>query len=415
MQRVGKTMETTLTGVRVLDLSMLPPGAFCCMILGDLGAEIVKVESHLLGDLTRQAPPHVGQESCYFMSVNRNKKSIALNLKRKEGREIALKLARTADVIIEGFRPGRVKRLGIAYGDIQPLNPDIVYCSLSGYGQEGPFRDRAGHDINYAALAGMLDVLTQPGEAVFVPGVQLADLAGALFAAIGILSALVARSLRGTGMYIDVSLFDSVLSLMTGSAATCMSADTPVERGQRYVLGTYPCYRVYETKDGRYMALGAAEAVFWADFCEAIGRKDLVPKRIPEGTERESVLSEIQRIFAGRTREEWMRFFADKNVCCEPVNTLEEALSAPQVTGRDMLWEIDHPTAGRLQQIGLPLRSGLSTSEGLRRTASPPPLLGQHTVEILQSLGYDDDAIQQLRAKRVVTTSEDVAARRKKP
>lgn len=404
-------MLTTLTGIKVLDLSRMLPGPFCSMILADLGAEVIKVESHLVGDLMRRAPPYVGEESCYFMSVNRNKRSLALNLKRSEGREIFLQLAQTSDVIIEGFQPGHAKRLGIAYDDIQSRNPDIVYCSISGYGQEGPYGDRAGHNINYVALAGMLDLSGAPSAAPAVPGVQTADIGGALFAAIGILSALVARSRNGTGTYIDASLFHSTLSMMTFSAATLISSEAPVERRQRHLSGLYPCYNVYQTKDDRYMALGALEGVWWGDFCEAIGREDLIAAQFPPEGQRESVIAELRRIFAERTQEEWVDFFADKNLCCEPVNTLQEALTLPVVKDWGMLWDVEHPAAGRLQQIGSPLRSSAQSSQQIK----PPPLLGQHTVEILQSLGYDDEEIQRLRAKRVVATAQGGAGGGEKP
>ena len=379
------------------------------MILADLGAEVIKVEGHRLGDPTRIIPPYAGQESCYFMTINRNKKSIALNLRRKAGREIFLKLARTADVILETFRPGHARRLGIGYDDIRQLKPDIVYCSLSGYGQDGPFKERAGHDINYLALGGILDLIRPPDGPPAIPGVQIADIGGgALFAAIGILSALVARSRSGTGMYIDASIFHGVISLITFSAATHISGKVRAEREQQYLTGCLPCYNVYRTKDGRYMALGALEPVFWADFCRAIGREDLISKQFPAETERESVILELQHVFAERTRAEWVEFLADKNVCCEPVNTVEEALMHPQVKHRGMVFEIDHPAAGRLKQIGLPLRS----SRHISRMASPPPLLGQHTVEILRSLGYDDATIEHLRASRVVTTPADISVRK---
>jgi len=410
-------MQKTLTGITILDLSRLLPGPYCSMILADLGANVIKIESHLLGDPTRMVPPHVGAQSCYFLSVNRNKKSIALNLRRAAGRQVFLEMAREADVIIEGFRPGRAKRLGIGYEDVQALKPDIVYCSLSGYGQDGPLRDRPGHDINYAALAGLLDLLSLPGKEGVLPGVQLADMAGALFAAIGILAALGARDRRGEGAYVDASMFDGALSLATFAAAPLMGEEPLSDPRLEYLTGSFPCYNVYRTKDERRMTLGALEPVLWSDFCEAIGRRDLVPKQFPHESEREAVISELQHVFVERTRAEWIEFLSDKNLACEPVNTIEEALSSPQVRERGMLWEMDHPTAGRLKQIGLPLRSVLSTSEGLRsspdepRTAALPPLLGQHTVEILQGLGYDDQAIEELRARKVVSTPDDVSRR----
>lgn len=391
--------ERLLEGIRVLDLSRLLPGPFCSMILADLGAEVIKVESHKSGDPTRDFPPYAGHEGCYFMSVNRSKKSIAVNLRSEAGREIVLKLARTADVILETFRPGRAKLLGISYDEVRQLKPDIVYCSLSGYGQDGPLRDRAGHDINYLALGGVLDLLGPSDGPPVIPGVQAADIGGgALYAVIGILAGLVERSRSGSGTFVDASIFHGVVASLAFSAATHMSAEVESERGHPYLTGSSPCYNVYETRDGRHMALGALEPHFWAGFCEAIGRKDLLSKQFPGETERESVIAELDRVFAQRSREEWIEFFSDKDVCCEPVNTIEEALMHTQVKHRGMVFDVDHPTAGRLRQIGLPLRVSRDTS----RKALPPPLLGQHTVKILRSLGYDDEEIEQLIAGEVV-------------
>jgi crotonobetainyl-CoA:carnitine CoA-transferase CaiB-like acyl-CoA transferase len=348
----------------------------------------------------------VGGESCYFMSVNRNKRSLALNLKRNEGREVFRKLVCEADVLIEGFQPGQAQRMGIGYQDMCAVNPRLVYCSISGYGQDGPYADRAGHNVNYVALAGVLDLMRPLDEPPAAPGLQSADVGGALYAAIGILAALVARAKSGMGAYIDASLFHSALAMTTFSAATLMSAEAPKERRQKHLSGECPGYNVYRTKDGRYMALGALETVWWVDFCQAVGRPALAAKQVPVESERAAVLAEMQELFAQRTQAEWVAFFADKNVCCEPVNTLQEALSHPVVTEREMIWQVDHPTAGRLNQIGLPLKGSKPPD-----TPRPPPLLGQHTVEILHGLGYDDVAIEPLRAKRVVSTPEDVQAR----
>jgi crotonobetainyl-CoA:carnitine CoA-transferase CaiB-like acyl-CoA transferase len=400
-------MQTMLSGIQVLDLSRMLPGPYCSMLLADMGADVIKVESPLLGDLLRRAPPLVGGESCYFMSVNCNKRSLALNLKRKEGREVFSRLARQADVLIEGFQPGQAERMGIGYQEMRTANPNLVYCSISGYGQDGPYADRAGHNVNYVALAGMLDLIYPPHQPPAIPGLQSADIGGALFATIGILAALVARTESGAGAYIDASLFHSAVAMTTFSAATLMTADAPNERRQKHLSGECPGYNIYRTKDGRYVAMGALETVWWVDFCHAVGRPDLAAKQVPVESERAAVLAEMQDLFAQRTQAEWVAFFADKNVCCEPVNTLEEALSHPAVTEREMIWPVDHPTAGRLRQIGLPLKGAAQSQPRL----TPPPLLGQHTVEILCTLGYDAAAIAQLREKRVVSTPEDVQGR----
>ncbi len=401
-------MSNPLSGTRVLDVSRLLPGPFCAMILADLGADVIKVESTMLGDPMRAVPPQIGTDSWYFLSINRNKRSLAINLRRQDGREVFRRLVRTADVMIESYCPGQAESLGIGYDDLKPLNPGLVYCSISGFGQQGPFRDRPGHDLSYAALSGLLDLIGTPTGEVFVPALPVADVSSALFAAIGILSALMARRENGAGCQIDTSIFHSALSVAAFPASTQMSTQAPKERGQRYLLGEHPSYHVYRTKDGRYMALAALEPVLWADFCQAIDREDLIPKH-QSSSEHSAVMAELQRIFAQRTQVEWVEFLRDKPVSCEPVNTVDEALSSPPLQHYGTM-PVEHSVAGSMEQFALPF--GLLGNH--RQTASPPPLLGQHTVEILESLGYDVVEIEHLRARRVVSTAQDIAARRNK-
>lgn len=399
-------MRSDLSGIRVLDVSRLLPGPFCAMILADLGADVIKVESTMLGDPMRTAPPQAGADSWYFLSINRNKRSLSVNLRRKEGREVVLRLVRTADVMIESYCPGQAESLGIGYEGLQPLNPGLVYCSISGFGQQGPFRDRPGHDLSCAALSGLLDLIGSPAGEAFVPALPVADISSALFATIGILSALVARGENGRGCHIDTSIFHSALSATTWPASTQISTDAPRERGQRYVLGDHPSYHVYRTKDGRYMALAVPEPVLWADFCQAIDREDLIAKH-QSSSEYPAVMAELQRVFAQRTQAEWVEFLRDKLISCEPVNTAEEALSSPPMQHYGTM-RVEHPVAGSMEQFALPFGPAGHPQDA----ASPPPLLGQHTVEILESLGYDGDEIEHLRDRRIVSTALDIAARR---
>ena len=386
-------MTQLLSGLRVLDLSRLLPGPFCTLLLADQGADVIKVEDLAVGDYARFTEPIVGATSLFFEMLNRGKRSIALNLKSEAGRNIFMQLAQEADVILEGFRPGRVERLGIGYQDVRAVNPQIIYCSLSGYGQTGPRRDRAGHDINYIALAGLLGLNRREGEMPVVPGVQIADLSGVILAAVGILAALWARNATGQGRYVDVSMFDGVLSWLVAAMAPVLAGQPAESSVQTLLSGQVPCYNVYETADGRYMSLGALEPHFWRRFCEVVERPDL-----QEAAFEPAMCEAVQAIFRERTQAEWVELFSEADACCEPVLTLAEVLDEPQTRARDMIVETQHPTAGRLRQLGPPIKF----SDAVADVNRPAPTLGQHSEEILRALGYDDEEIAALREQKVV-------------
>lgn len=393
-------IEPLLDGLRVVDLSFWLPGPFCSQILADLGAEVIKVERRLVGDPLRLIEPSIGGESARFLLLNRNKKSLALNMKQSAGREIVRRLVASSDVLLEGSAPGQLAKLGLGYADLCPVNPRLVYCSLSGFGQSGPYAARAGHDITYAALGGLFELLSPSGPPA-LPSLPLADLGGALFATIGILAALVRRGITNEGSYIDVSMLDSVVSLLNGSG-TGPALGAATAETAKYLTGYLPGYHLYRTRDGRWMALGAIEPVFWADFCRAVGRKDLLAKQVPADDEREGVIDELTTLFASRTQAEWVDFFAAHDVCCEPVLSIEEALTHPQLRERGMVFYLDHPTAGRLGQIRLPIHS--SANDPVVPSFGPPRL-GEHTVGILQELGYSDEEITALERRKVVTVA----------
>jgi len=374
-------MRQALSGYRVLDLSRLLPGPYCSMMLADLGAEVIKIEE-IKGDPTRMSPPRVGGKGYSFEQVNRNKKSIALNLKSSGGRDVFMRLAANADVILEQFRPGVMERLGIAYEKISAENPLIVYCSLTGFGQNGPHRNRSGHDLNYLALSGVLGLTTDQDGRPVIPGVQIADLAGGMIAAFGILAALLARQSTGRGQYVDVGMYDVMMSMLPVPAAHQFGG-IEIGVGGKYVLsGSDPFYNVYETADGRFMTLGALEPKFWAGFCQTIGREDLIPLQFEQGARREALFAEVRQIFRSRTQSEWIELMREADACCEPVLSLDEAFSHPQARARAMV-QSGAGTDSVFKQLGFAAK----LSETPARLSTPAPALGQHTDDILSQLG----------------------------
>ena len=376
-------MHHALAGIRVLDLSRMLPGPFASMMLGDLGAEVIKVEEPTVGDPTRQSRPALGKQSAAFLQVNRNKKSIALDLKQREARDIFLQLAATADVILEQFRPGVVDRLGIGYEAVKPVNPRLIYCALTGFGQSGPHRDRSGHDMNYLALAGVLGLTTDESGKPVIPGVQVADLAGGMVAAFAILAALMARERTGRGQYVDVSMFDVMLSMLAVPAAHHFAGHT-VDVGGKYALtGAYPFYNVYATSDGKYMTLGALEPKFWANFCRAVGREELIARQFDDGERRNQLFAEVSAIFKTRTQGEWVELMRDADCCCEPVLSMTEAFAHAQTTVREMVTHITTSGGEQIAQLGPPYK----LSDTPPQMHAVAPALGEHSDELLEALG----------------------------
>jgi crotonobetainyl-CoA:carnitine CoA-transferase CaiB-like acyl-CoA transferase len=388
-----------LRELKMLDLSRLLPGPYCSLLLADLGMEVLKIEDPDLGDYSRKMGLMGKRDSAFFLSLNRNKRSMTLNLKQKEGKGIFYRLIESFDIVLEGFRPGVMDQLGIGYQDLKRKNPRVILCSLSGYGQDGPYRERSGHDVNYIGLGGVLDIMGQKNGGPIIPGVQIADIGGGgMMAAIAILAAAVHRERTGEGQYLDISMYDGVISWLSMHAGKYFMDKELPKRGEMQLSGRYACYQVYSTKDGRHMSLGALEPKFWKNFCEAIGRKDLIYKQYIEGEERLRVIEEVQNLFKTRDQEEWVDFFKKVDACCEPVLTFEEVFQHPQALHRRMLMEYEHPAEGKIRQVGNPIKSSQFTFE----IRTPPPAWGEHTIEVLKAMGYSEEEIKDFKEVKAI-------------
>jgi alpha-methylacyl-CoA racemase len=396
--------EGPLSNVRVLDLTRLLPGGFCTLLLADLGADVIKVEDTGAGDYVRWAPPYYGSEentptgtrSAYFLALNRNKRSLRLDLKREGGRQALLKLVEGADVLVESFRPGVLDRLGVGYEALRQANPALVYCPITGYGQDGPNRDRAGHDMNYLGLNGLLGLTGDKNGPPIQPAGQIADLGGgALMAALGILAALNEARSSGKGQIVDVSMTDGAQSWLAMVAARYFAEDKVPHRGDLELAGSIICYRPYEAKDG-WVTCGALEQKFWAAWCHGVGREDLIEHQFdPPGSDAHA---EAVEIFRSRTREEWRAFNDEHDCCVEPILDLDEALASEQAQAREMVVELDQPGFGAVRQLGFPVKLS-RTPSSIEKAA---PALGEHTAELLAEAGYSTEEIQALEEQGAV-------------
>jgi crotonobetainyl-CoA:carnitine CoA-transferase CaiB-like acyl-CoA transferase len=390
-----------LDGITVLELARVAPGEFCTMLLADMGAEVLKIET-----------PQDGEEDprrAAFAFVNRNKRSLALNLKAPEGQAVFRRLAARADVVVEGFRPGVTRRLGADYETVRALNPRVVYCSLSGFGQDGPYRDHPAHDMNYLSLAGVLGLIGEPDRKPAIPLNIIADYAGAsLHGALGIALALFARERTGRGQHVDVSYLDTTVALLaaTPNMRYFWSDGIAPRRGAGFLGGSYPYYAIYETKNGELLTIGCTEPWLWENFCRAIGRPDFARfARKPDqfvraaNAEEEAARREIEAIIRTRTRDEWFDLLVAADVCVGKVYDVDEMARDPQIIHRQMIIEVEHPTHGKVKQFGIALK--LSDTPGAVTRAAPHR--GEHTDEVLGALGLSAGEIRALRDQRVVS------------
>jgi crotonobetainyl-CoA:carnitine CoA-transferase CaiB-like acyl-CoA transferase len=404
-------MSLPLENTLIIDLSRMLPGPYCSMLLADLGAEVIRVENP---KFPYANPPPFYQKGRYRVSafnaiLMRDKKSMALNLKKKKGREIFYKLVTDADIILETFRPGVVDDLKIDYKTISKINSSIIYCSLSGYGQNGPYRRRAGHDLNYVGLCGILDLNRErricgnenQKRKPIVPGIQAADIGGGLMATIGILGAIIEREKNPNreGQYIDVAMLDTSFSFMPMAAAFHFSKDkTGMIIPENPLHGSAPYYQIYETKDNKYLSVGAIEMKFWYQLCEGLGREDLKLKQGVQGEEREKVFKEIQSEFFKKTQSEWMEIFKDRDACVAPIKNFGEACEDPQIKARNMVVKQMHPKIGEIKNVASPIKYS-RTPLSVRTLA---PKVGEQTKDILELLGYSKTDIREFKKNGII-------------
>jgi crotonobetainyl-CoA:carnitine CoA-transferase CaiB-like acyl-CoA transferase len=396
-----------LEGIRIMDLSRVGIAAFATMILGDMGAEVIKIDEPRKPGTTifGSSVSPIGEQArkkAAFRAMNRNKKSVALNLKNPEARQIFYKLVEKTDVILEGFRPGVVKRLGVDYETLKPLNPGLIYCSISGYGQDGPYAQLPGHDANYISIGGALGLIGQAGGPPIIPLNFVADWAGgSLFSTIAILIALIARQKTNKGQYIDISMTDGVVALMTNLASDYFLTGNVPKRGEMMLNGAFPFFSVYQTKDGKYISIACVEGHLWANLCRALGREDFIPYQNDTGQKREEIFAFLRETFRTKTREEWFEELKTQNICVAPVYDLDEVFADPQIRYRNMLLELVDPLVGSVKQVGIPIK--LSETPGQVRSLAP--VLGQNTEEILSQLGYTEAQMQDLEKAGAIMRS----------
>ena len=374
-------MMLALEGIRVLDMSRLLPGPYCTMLLADFGAEVIKLEAPGQGDYARTFGPFLKDFGYWHLQLNRNKKSMVIDLKTQEGKETFYKLAKTADVVVESYRPGVLKKLGVDYETVSKLNPKIIYCSLSGYGSKGPLAKQADHDIGYVSLAGITAMSGEKNGKPAIPGVLMADMNSALSAGMAIMIALRHAQQTGEGQEIDISLYNVAMSLMPGAASLYFGGGIVPQRGNNWLTGENPNYNIYETKDHRYLAVGCLEKKFWTNLCKALGRPELTD--LLDNKKNFAYLEQqLQEEFLTRTMREWESYLYGKDTCVTPVLNFDEACEAPQTLDNEMVIKVQDEELGEYRLMGHQLKLS-KTPASVRKRA---PILGEDTENLLQEL-----------------------------
>jgi crotonobetainyl-CoA:carnitine CoA-transferase CaiB-like acyl-CoA transferase len=389
-----------LDGITVLDLGRGYPPAHSAMFLGDFGARVIRVDPPVRIGMTRQDEMETQAERfAAFDRRSRNKETIKINLRSDQGQKVFYRLVKKADVLLEGFRPGVMKRLGADYATLKAINPRLIYCSESGYGPDGPYACIPGHDPCYLSIAGALSMIGPRDGAPCPPSNYLGDMAGAaLHGLIGILIALIAREKTGKGQFVDVTYTDSVISLMDMETVPFFLTETVPRRGETFVTGAVAWSNVYQCKDGEYFSVACGEIHFWENLCRAIQREDLIPYRNYPPSKQDEGIKELADIFLTKTRDEWWAFLKDKDTCVAPVYYINEAVRDPQVLHRGMVLELDHPTLGSVRQIGFPIK----LSDTPARIKSLGTVVGSDTQKILEELGYSREDMRRLQNEKAV-------------
>lgn len=395
-------MTLPLEGIRVLDLTRLLPGGYATFLMASLGAEVIKVEEPRTGDYVRWMPPLHGDLSSGHIALNRGKRSITLDLKHQDGPAVLERLAIDADVLIESFRPGVMDRLGVGWERLRGANPRLIWCAITGYGQTGPYRDRAGHDIDYLAYSGTLDLTGVQDQPAAIPGIQIADLGGgALLALSGVLAALLQRDRTGQGAFVDTSMTDGALAL-AAMAFSSAAVGSPWPRGGGPINGGLACYRVYRCADGREIAIGALEPKFFVRLCEALERPELAAKQLDPSAQSE-LIAELAEIFSTQPLSAWVDLLEPLEACVAPVRTMQEAFEDPQLQSREMIRRMDTP-AGEVPVAASPIRIGheAGVQEQQPAATSLPAELGADTAAVLQEAGFSADEVADLRSRAVI-------------
>lgn len=370
-----------LTGIRVLDMSRLLPGPYCTMLLADFGAEVIKIEEPGKGDYSRSFPPFLKDFGYWHLQLNRNKQSVVLDLKSEEGKNIFLELVKTADVVVESYRPGVLKKLGVDYEAAAKVNPKIIYCSLSGYGSKGPLAHKADHDLGYLSLAGVTAMSGEADGVPAIPGVLMADMNAALSAGMSIMIAVRHAALTGQGQEIDISLFNVAMNLMPGAASLFFGSGFVAERGNNWLTGAYANYNIYATADGRYVSVGCLEKKFWRNLCIGLGREELIDM-IDDESNHPYLKEQLAAAFKQKTMREWEEFFADKDACVTPVLNFKEAVESEQVQANEMVLNVQDDELGEYQQLGFAMKLSKTPAQLNKRA----PRLGEDTEKILAQL-----------------------------